>query len=95
MNSVHWMRREILRLAASKHKAASFNIRRLSVFYNVPERQVCQELASLAEQKKITLARWDGKELKPFSAWASADEFVKADLCGGQVRIGIAEDTGS
>jgi len=43
------MRREILRLAGATFRFAFINVRRISAFYNVPEKTVRSELTMLAD----------------------------------------------
>jgi len=78
MNSTEMMRREILRLAGVTRRSAFINTRRLSAFYNVPEGNVRQELAKLADENVIRLAGWQSKE--QFLANAPEGAAVRVDL---------------
>ena len=60
MNSTEMMRREILRLAGATSRSAFISVRRISAFYNVPEKAVRSELTKLADENRIRLAGWDG-----------------------------------
>jgi hypothetical protein len=72
------MRREILRLAGATKHSAWIHPRRLSAFYNVPEKNVRQELAKLATENRIRLAKWQSNE--EFLAKAPEGVAVKVDL---------------
>jgi hypothetical protein len=50
------IRQEILRLVRATRQSAFVNTRRLSAFYNVPERTVRRELLQLADENRIHLA---------------------------------------
>jgi hypothetical protein len=52
------MKREILRLAGAMTRSAFISVRRLSAFYNVPEKTVRRELTNMAEENWIRLAGW-------------------------------------
>ena len=78
MNSTEMMRREILRLAGVTRRSAFINTRRLSAFYNVPEGNVRQELAKLADENVIRLAGWQSQE--QFLANAPEGAAVRVDL---------------
>ena len=67
MNSTELMRQEILRLAGTSRRSAFISVKRLSAFYNVTEVNVRSELTKLAEEKRIRLAGWDGKEVRPMA----------------------------
>jgi hypothetical protein len=66
-----------------------FNTRRISDFYNIPEKSVRRELTKLAEEKLIRPAGWDGRELRPFTAWRTADEFINSSLGAGHVHVDL------
>jgi len=91
MVSDEFVQREILRLAGNHHKSACINTRRISEFYNVPERRIRRQLTMLAEQKKIRLAGWDGRALRPYSDWANAEDFVNAHADGVQFRVDLLD----
>ena len=78
MNSTEMMSREILRLAGATRRSAFISTRRLSAFYNVPEKNVRLELAKLVDQNVIRLAGWQGRE--HFMANASDGAAVRVDL---------------
>lgn len=78
MNSTELMRREILRLAKATSHSTFIHTRRLSRFYNLPEKCVRQELANLVTEKHIRLAAWQNNE--EFLANAPDGEAVKVDL---------------
>jgi len=80
MNATEMMRREILRLAGATRRSAFINTRRLSAFYNVPERNVRQELAKLADENVIRLAGWQSKE-----------QFLANEPEGAAVRIDLVD----
>jgi hypothetical protein len=65
------------------------NTRRISAFYGMPEKSVRRELTKLAELKMIRLAGWDGRELRPFTAWRNADEFIESSSDDGHVHVGL------
>jgi len=88
MDSFETIRRELLRLAGAKSHPICINTRRVSALYNVPEKSLRRELTKLAEEKKVRLAGWDGRELRPFDAWANADAFVESKSDDGQVHVG-------
>jgi hypothetical protein len=89
VDSFETVRRELLRLAGAERRSAYINTRRISAFYAMPEKSVRRELTKLAEQKKIRLAGWDGRELRPFAAWRDADEFVESRSDDGHVHVGL------
>jgi Mn-dependent DtxR family transcriptional regulator len=89
MDSSETVRREILRLAGIKRQSVCINTRRISDFYNIPEKSVRRELTKLAEEKLIRLAGWDGRELRPFTAWRTADEFIESSLGAGHVHVDL------
>lgn len=62
MTPTELMRREILRLAHASQRSAFISTRRLSAFYNVPEKSVRQEIANLAGENRIRLAGWQNRE---------------------------------
>ena len=80
------MRKEILRLVRTRHNSACINTRRLSAFYNLPEKEVRRELTRLADERVIRLSGWDGQALRPYREWSSAEEFV-AKAGDGHVRV--------
>lgn len=89
MNCMDYMKRELLRLAGAHSSPTSLSTRRISAFYNISEKLVRQELTKLAEEKKISLSAWDGRSLKPYRAWGTAEEFVESTYGEGQVHIGL------
>jgi hypothetical protein len=91
MNSTEMMRHEILRLARATRCCAFINVRRLSGFYNVPERSVRFELTKLAEENRIRLAGWDGNEVRPMAEWRSRDEFVERSPAVIPIRVELVE----
>ena len=76
MTSSATLRRELLRLAGARRQPACISAKRMSAFYNVPERSVRRELAKLAEDKVIHLSGWDGRQMCPYASWQNADAFV-------------------
>jgi len=61
MNPTELMRTEILRLAGAASRPAFINMRRLSDFYNMPEKSVRRELANLAgETHTVFRLGWEG-----------------------------------
>jgi hypothetical protein len=91
MNSTEMMRGEILRLVRTRGHSAFLNVKRLSAFYNMSVVSVRSELTKLAEEKRIRLAGWDGKEMRPMAEWRSTDEFVERAPAGVPVRVELAE----
>ena len=89
MDSFETVRRALLRLAGTEHRPAYINTRRISAFYGMPEKSVRRELTKLAELKMIRLAGWDGRELRPFTAWRNADEFIESRSDDGHVHVGL------
>lgn len=92
MNSTEFMRREILRLAGTSRRSAFISVKRLSAFYNVTEVSVRSELTKLADEKRIRLSGWDGKEVRPMAEWRSKDEFVDRAPAGVPVRVELVEE---
>jgi hypothetical protein len=78
LNSTELMRREILRLARATSRSAFIHPRRLSRFYNVPEKSVRQELAKLAAENHIRLAACHNNE--EFITNATEGAAIKVDL---------------
>jgi len=74
------MRREILRLARATCQGAFISTRRLSGFYNVPEKNVRRELVQLAEENRIR-----------FRAAQDREEFIERFPEGLAVRIDLVE----
>ena len=91
MDPMGTIRRELLRLAGTKHHPVCVNTRRISAIYNVPERSVRRELTKLAEEKRIHLAGWDGRQMRSFDSWTSAEEFVESKLDEGHVHLDLWE----
>jgi hypothetical protein len=89
MTSSATVRRELLRLAGARRHPACISTRRISAFYNVPEKSVRRELARLAEDKIIHLSGWDGRQMSPFSSWASADAFVDSTLADAHFHVDL------
>ena len=87
MNSVEALRREILRLAKARNGAICIRTQQLSTLYNLPEKLVRQELASLAEKKIIRLSDWDGHERRYYEHWPSAEDFVDSKSERGHCHI--------
>jgi hypothetical protein len=93
MNSTEMMRHEILRLAGATRRVAFIDVKRLSAFYNVPEKSVRSELTKLAEENRIRLAGWNGKEVRPMAEWQSKDEFVEKAPAGVPVKVELVEES--
>jgi hypothetical protein len=74
------MRREILRLARATRHSVFISTRRLSAFYNVPEKSVRRELAKLADENRIRLAGGENRE-----------EFFEKSPEGMAVRVDLVE----
>ena len=89
MNSQQSIRKEILRLVQTQHNSACINTRRLSMFYNMPEREVRRELTRMAEENVIRLSGWDGHSMRPYAEWHSADEFVNSKADDGHVHVSL------
>jgi hypothetical protein len=92
MTSSATLRRELLRLAGARRHPACISTRRISAFYNVPEKSVRRELAKLAEDKIIHLSGWDGRQMCPYSAWPSADAFVDAGLADAHFHVNLVSN---
>lgn len=80
MTPTELMRREILRLARATRHSAFISTRRLSAFYNVPEKSVRRELAKLAEENRIRLTAAQNRE-----------EFVEKSPEGAAFRVDLVE----
>jgi hypothetical protein len=91
MNSTEMMRRAILRLAGATTRSAFISVRRLSAFYNVPERTVRTELTKMAEENRIRLAGWDGRQVRPLAEWRNREQFVENAPEGFPVRVELVE----
>ena len=91
MTPTELMRREILRLAGATNRQAFISVKRLSAFYNVPEKSVRNELTNLAEAKQIRLAGWDGRQVRPLGEWRNREEFVESAPEGFPVRVELME----
>jgi len=91
MNSTEMMRREILRLAGATSRSAFINVRRISAFYNVSEKTVRSELTKLADENRIRLAGWDGRQVRPLAEWRNREEFVENSPEGFPVRVELVE----
>jgi hypothetical protein len=91
MDSLQRMRKEILRLVRIGHHSALIDVHRVSALYNIPEKSVREEIAKLADEKLIQLSGWDGREIRPYSSWGSAKEFVESQQDGGQLRVDLVE----
>jgi hypothetical protein len=79
MNIQEMMRREILRLTEATH-SAFIHTQRLSALYNMPEKSVRQEIATLAAENRIRLAGWLNK-----------DEFLEKAPAGVAVRVDLVD----
>jgi len=91
MNSTEMMKREILRLAGATARSAFISVRRLSAFYNVPEKTVRRELTNMADENRIRLAGWDGRQVRPLAEWRNREEFVDNAPEGFPVRVELVE----
>jgi len=91
MNSTEMMKREILRLAGVTTRSAFISVCRLSTFYNVPEKMVRRELTNMAEENRIRLAGWDGRQVRPLTEWRNREEFVENAPEGFPVRVELVE----
>jgi hypothetical protein len=91
MNYTEMIRHEILRLARATRSSAFISVKRLSAFYNVTEKSVRCELTKLAEENRIRLAGWDGREVRPMAEWRSKDEFVERAPAGVPVKVELVE----
>jgi len=80
MTPTELMRQEILRLARATRDSAFISTRRLSAFYNVPEKSVRRELAKLADENRIRLAGGPSRE-----------EFIEKAPEGLAVRVDLVE----
>ena len=88
MSSIERVRVEILRLARAGNCRACIRTQQLSALFNLPEKRIKQELATLAEQKVIRLKSWDGHRMRSYANWGSADEFV--DSMFGHLHVELA-----
>jgi hypothetical protein len=91
MNSTEMMKREILRLAGAMTRSAFISVRGFSVFYNVPEKTVRRELTHMAEENRIPLAGWHGRQVRPLAEWRNRDEFVENAPEGFPVRVELVK----
>jgi hypothetical protein len=91
MNSTEMMKREILRLAGATTRSAFISVKRLSAFYNVPEKTVRSELTKMADENRIRLAGWDGRQVRPLAEWRNREEFVENAPEGFPVRVELVE----
>ena len=91
MNSTEMMKREILRLAGATTRSAFISVRGLSAFYNGPEKTVRRELTNMAEENRIRLAGWDGRQIRTLAEWRNRDEFVENAPEGFPVRVELVE----
>lgn len=89
MNASEKLRKEILRLAGVRRHPACINTSRIAALYNFPEKAVRRELANLAEEKLIRLSGWDGRQLRPYTAWPSLDEFINSTSDGGNLQVDL------
>ncbi len=83
------LRRELLRLAGASRHPVCISTKRISAFYSVPEKSVRRELAKLADDHLIRVSGWDGREMRPYSSWRSADEFVESSLGDGHLHVDV------
>ena len=67
-------------MARATRHSAFISTRRLSAFYNVPEKNVRRELAKLADEKRIRLRGGESRE-----------EFIEKSPEGMTVRIDLIE----
>jgi hypothetical protein len=89
MTSSATLRRELLRLAGARRYPACISAKRISAFYNVPEKSVRRELAKLAEDKVIHLSGWDGHQMCPYASWQSADAFVDSNFTDAHYHVDL------
>lgn len=89
MNQQQSIRKEILRLVQTRNNSACIDTRRLSMFYNMPETEVRRVLTRLADERVIQLSGWDGRSLRPYREWATAEEFVNSKEGEGHVHVEI------
>jgi DeoR/GlpR family transcriptional regulator of sugar metabolism len=85
------MRREVLRLAEATQRSAFISVRRISAFYDISEKNVRRELASLAAENRIKLSGWDGREVRPQSEWRNPEEFLENSPEGVPVRVELLD----
>jgi len=88
-NVISRVRTEILRLARAKKQSVCINTRRISAFYNVSELMVRREIVKLADEQMIRLSGWDGNEIRPYSAWSTAEEFVNSSSGDGHLHVDL------
>ncbi|HEY6127650.1 MAG TPA: hypothetical protein VIW23_05650 [Candidatus Acidoferrum sp.] len=91
MSSADMMRREILRLAGATRSSAFISVKRLSSFYNVSEKNVRRELTKLADENRIRVAGWDGRQVRPLAEWRNKEEFVENSPEGFPVKVDLVE----
>jgi DeoR/GlpR family transcriptional regulator of sugar metabolism len=84
MTPTELMRQEILRLTRATRHSAFISTRRLSAFYNVPEKTVRCELAKLADENRIRL-----------TGGQSNEEFIEKSPEGVAVRVDLVESRAS
>ena len=88
MNPVGDLRKEVLRLTKVHNQSVCFRIPQLAAFFHLPERQIRQELASLAQKNLIHLSSWDGHQLRELSNWSNPEEFINSTADAGHVHAG-------
>jgi uncharacterized protein YceH (UPF0502 family) len=80
MSPIERVRSEILRLVKTGNHRACIRTQQLALLFNLPEKRIKQELATLAEQKMIWVRSWDGKRLRSYSEWPSTEEFINSNF---------------
>jgi len=83
------LKRELLRLAGARRHPACIDTRRIAAFYNIPEKSIRRELAQLADDKIINLSGWDGREMRPYSAWQNADTFIESTAGSSHFHVDL------
>lgn len=87
MNSVNDLRKEVLRLTRLNDHSVCFRVSQLASYYRLPERQVRQEFANLAQSELIRLRSWDGRQLREISNWSNPEAFIDSTVDAGHFHV--------
>ncbi len=87
MNSLLSLRKEVLRLASRRSGTVCLRTYQLSTYFNIPERRIREEFATMARERLIRLSSWDGHQMRSYSDAASLGDFVNSSLDHGHIHI--------
>jgi hypothetical protein len=59
--------------------------------FNRNDETVRRELTNMADENRIRLAGWDGRQVRPLTEWRNRDEFVENAPEGFPVRVELVE----